>query len=125
MCECQDVMSARRKRIVLEYAEGVGSVTKACREFEVPRSSFYRWKAAFALEGVKGLRKRRPVAWKHPRQLSSESIEKILHRRRHGHVVIRAQPLGRAQRRHGDAAQSADLVQGSGIEGPEPSVSHE
>jgi len=24
MCECQDVMAARRKMIVLEYAEGVG-----------------------------------------------------------------------------------------------------
>ena len=86
MCECQDVMAARRKRIVLEYAEGVGSVTKACREFEVPRSSFYRWKAAFGLEGTKGLRKKRPVAWKHPRQLSSEAIEKILHLRRQYHL---------------------------------------
>jgi transposase InsO family protein len=72
--------------MILEFAEGIGSVTKACREFDVPRSSFYRWKAAFALEGVQGLRKKRPVAWRHPRQLSPETIDKILHLRRQYHL---------------------------------------
>ena len=41
MCECQEILAARRKRIVLEFAQSIGSVSKACVEFQVPRPSFY------------------------------------------------------------------------------------
>jgi transposase InsO family protein len=82
----QDRLAARRKWAVLEYAQATGCVTKACREFKAPRSLFYRWKAAFALEGLKGLQKKRPVARRHPRQLSQEAIDTILHLRRQYHL---------------------------------------
>ncbi|MFC2169817.1 helix-turn-helix domain-containing protein [Acidobacteriota bacterium] len=36
---------------VLEYAQICRSVTEACRDFEVSRSSFYEWKNAFDKEG--------------------------------------------------------------------------
>lgn len=36
----------REKKFILDYAEGIKDVAEACREFGVPRSSFYRWKSA-------------------------------------------------------------------------------
>jgi transposase-like protein len=41
--EAEEELRVRLKLVVLEFASQIG-VTKACREFEVPRSSFYRWK---------------------------------------------------------------------------------
>jgi len=41
--EARKELRARFKFVVLDYAKHVG-VTKACKEFEVPRSSFYNWK---------------------------------------------------------------------------------
>lgn len=39
--EAQEELRVRLKLVVLELAHDLG-VTKACREFNVPRSSFYR-----------------------------------------------------------------------------------
>jgi len=73
--------SVRYKRIVLEIAEALGSDAKSYRDFDVPRSTFYEWKRAFKKEGVAGLIPKKPIAKHHPRQLSCEVIEKILHLR--------------------------------------------
>jgi len=42
--EVREIFIMRRKLVVPEYARHIGSVTKACQEFEVARSSFYEWK---------------------------------------------------------------------------------
>ena len=76
----------RRKLIILEYARLCGNVAKACREFEVPRSSFYKWKKAFDAGGKAGLTRKKPIALSHPGKLSPEVVEKILHLR--GCVII-------------------------------------
>lgn len=73
--------SIQKKKLVLEWAEAFGSVTEACREWDVPRSTFYRWRDAYAEHGEAGLVRKRPIAKSHPRQLSPEVIEKILHLR--------------------------------------------
>jgi transposase InsO family protein len=78
--------TARFKKVVLEIAEGLGSDAKAYREFEVPRSTFYRWKKVYAEEGEAGLVRKKPVARSHPRQLRPEVVEKVLHLRRHYHL---------------------------------------
>jgi len=49
--EVREILKIRFKLVVLDYAHGTGSVTKACRDFEVPRSIFYDWKKAFDKEG--------------------------------------------------------------------------
>jgi transposase InsO family protein len=69
-----------------EAAESLGSDAKAYREFEVPKSSFYRWKKAFAKVGRAGLVRKRPIAKSHPRQIPPEIVEKILHLRRTYHL---------------------------------------
>jgi transposase InsO family protein len=79
--EAREELRTRFKRTVLEYAKYF-SVTKTCREFNVPRSSFYRWKQSYEQEGLAGLQRKKPIAHTHPRKTSPEVIEKILELRR-------------------------------------------
>jgi len=66
---------------VLEYAKDC-SVTQTCRDFKVPRSSFYRWKKKYDQEGRSGLYRKKPIAYSHPRKTAPEVVEKILELRR-------------------------------------------
>lgn len=84
--EVRDALAARRKYQILEYAQAIGNVKEACRDFGVPRSSFYRWKKAYSKEGRAGLVRSKPVAKSHPRQIPPEYVEKILHLRTKYHL---------------------------------------
>jgi transposase InsO family protein len=84
--EVKDILEARRRFIVLEFALKSGNIAKECREFEVPRSSFYRWKKAYEAGGKDALLRKRPVANRHPRQIPPEYVEKILHLRSTYHL---------------------------------------
>jgi transposase InsO family protein len=84
--EVRDALAVRRKAAILEYAQGIGNVREACRDFSVPRSSFYRWKKAFSVEGKAGLVRKKPIARSHPRQIPPEFVEKILHLRTKYHL---------------------------------------
>ena len=75
--EAREELSVRLKLTVLEYAQYFGA-TKACREFNVPRSSFYRWKQTYEHEGQAGLYRKKPIAHSHPRKTAPEVVEKIL-----------------------------------------------
>ena len=63
--------------VVLEIAEQKGA-TKTCKEFNVPRATFYRWKKRYAQEGRSGLARKKPIAYNHPHKTSPEVVEKIL-----------------------------------------------
>jgi transposase len=84
--ESRNILAVRRKMVVLEYARLCENVAMACREFRVPRSSFYRWKKTFEKEGNPGLFPKKPIAKSHPRQIPTEVIEKILHLRSKYHL---------------------------------------
>jgi transposase len=58
-------LKERLELIVLELAEYIG-VEKACKEFEIPRSTFYRWKQKFEQQGPDGLYRKKPVAQNSP-----------------------------------------------------------
>jgi len=75
--EAREELSIRFKLTVLEYAKYFGA-TEACREFNVPRSSFYRWKQTYEQEGQAGLFRKKPIAYSHPRKTAPEVVEKIL-----------------------------------------------
>jgi transposase InsO family protein len=79
--EAREELGIKFKLVVLELADHFG-VTKTCREFNVPRSSFYRWKQKYDKEGPAGLHRKKPIANSHPRKTPSEVIEKILELRR-------------------------------------------
>ena len=75
--EAGEELRVRFKLVVLEQANHFG-VTKTCREFNVPRSTFYRWKQKYDNEGRSGLYRKKPVAHSHQRKTSPEVVEKIL-----------------------------------------------
>ena len=51
----QEELRIRRKLWILDYALMCGNTSEACREFSVPRSSFYEWEKAYELNGRQGL----------------------------------------------------------------------
>ncbi|MCH8328199.1 MAG: helix-turn-helix domain-containing protein, partial [Candidatus Marinimicrobia bacterium] len=55
---------------------------QACRDFNIPDSSFYEWKKAYEKEGKAGLRRKKPVAYSHPKKIPVQVVEKILQIRR-------------------------------------------
>ena len=75
--EVRDALRARRRYVILEYAKDIGNVKRACSDFDVPRSSFYRWKEAYCAEGKTGLLRKKPIANNHPRRIPDEFIEII------------------------------------------------
>jgi len=79
--EAREELRVRLKLVVLELAIDLG-ITKACREFEVPRSSYYRWKQKYEKAGQPGLYRERPIASHHPRRTVPEVVEKILELRK-------------------------------------------
>src|SRR5512139_1058183 len=74
--EAEKELRVRLKLVALELAKQLG-VTKACREFNVPRSSFYRWKQKYEKAGQAGLYREKPVAYSHPSRTFSDVVEKI------------------------------------------------
>ena len=71
--EVRDALAAHRKYVILRYAREFGNVKNVCKEFEVARASFYRWKKAYDAEGKAGLLRKKPVARSHPRQIPAAS----------------------------------------------------
>ncbi len=52
--EAREELSVRLKLTVLEYSRYFVA-TEACREFAVPRATFYRWQQTYEHEGQIGL----------------------------------------------------------------------
>lgn len=74
----REILKVQLKMTVLEYARTCGNVTKACKAFDVPKSSLYYWKKAHDKDGRAGLIRKKPIAHNHQRKLSQMVVEKIL-----------------------------------------------
>ncbi len=75
--EAREELRVRFKQTVLDIAEQTG-VRKTCREFNVPKSTFYDWKTRYDQEGRDGLSRRKPIALTHPGKTNSDVVQKIL-----------------------------------------------
>lgn len=84
--EIRDYLNLQRKLATIKYAAACGNVARACRTFNVPRSSYYRWKKIFDSDGEAGLKQRKPIAKNHPRRISQETVDRILHLRTTYHL---------------------------------------
>ncbi|MBW1684670.1 MAG: helix-turn-helix domain-containing protein [Deltaproteobacteria bacterium] len=49
----------RLSKRVIEYAEKIGNVGRACRHFGIARSTFYLWRDRYRESGDEGLKSRR------------------------------------------------------------------
>ena len=81
-----DEREVRRKLRVLERAEATGNDAKAYRYFDIPKSTFYRWRERYQKYGSQGLVNRKPVACTHPNRTPDEIVEKILYLRKKYHL---------------------------------------
>jgi len=73
--ELRDYLAIQVKLATIEYAASWGNVSRACRTFRVPRSSYYRWIKIYEAEGEDGLKRKRPIAKNHPNRISDSVIE--------------------------------------------------
>ena len=69
---------AHKRLTVLQLAEALGSVSKACRHSGMDRTSFYEWKRRFQTHGLEGLKGLPPVHKYHPQTTPPEVVEKII-----------------------------------------------
>ena len=56
----------RQRLSVLQLAEALGNVSKACRQRGLSRSQFYEYKRRFQTHGIEGLKDLPPIARNHP-----------------------------------------------------------
>lgn len=69
---------AHRRLTLLQLAERLGNVSKACLMHKVSRSQFYEYKRAFQEHGFEGLIDRPPIPGSHPNELSDDTRKRII-----------------------------------------------
>ncbi len=69
---------AQKRLTLLQLAEQLGNVSKACKMHGVSRSQFYEYKRAFQEYGLEGLVDRPPIPGPHPHELSEETRKNIV-----------------------------------------------
>ena len=79
--EAREELRLRFKLLVLELATHFGP-TKTCKDFEVASTTFYEWKKTFKQNGVAGLKRKKPIAFSHPRKVLADVVDKVLYIRR-------------------------------------------
>ena len=76
--EIRAYLSLQKKLFILQCAEKYKPVTKTLKQFNIRKSTFYIWKAAFKKNGENGLIRRSPVAHSHANKIKDEIVEKVL-----------------------------------------------
>ena len=69
---------AQKCLTLLQLAEKLGNVSKACQMHKVSRSQFYEYKRAFQQYGFDGLIDKPPIPGSHPNELSKEVKQRIV-----------------------------------------------
>ncbi len=72
--EVKDEIDLRRKLVVLEFIGVSRNISKECKEFDIPRSSFYSWKKKYDSGGIEELRRKMPIPKSHPKYLSQDVV---------------------------------------------------
>jgi len=69
---------AQKRLTLLQLAEKLGNVSKACRMHGVSRSQYYEYKRSFQTHGLEGLLDKPPLPGPHPNELPEATKEKII-----------------------------------------------
>ncbi len=77
----KDQREIQRKVRILRHPVEIGHVAKACRYFGIGRSSFYRWRQAYAERGEAGLINAPPIPKQHANRTPPEREDKVLYLR--------------------------------------------
>jgi len=75
----KEVLKFRRQLFVLEVIRKSNfTVKQKCKEYGIPRSTFYSWKKKYDLEGEEGLQRKKPIAKNHPKKIPQEVVDKVI-----------------------------------------------
>lgn len=69
---------AQKRLTLLQLAEKLGNVSKACRMHKVSRSQFYEYKRSFQEFGLEGLIDKPPIPGPHPNEISEDIKNRII-----------------------------------------------
>lgn len=69
---------AQKRLTLLQLAEKLGNVSKACTMHKVSRSQFYEYKRDFQKYGFDGLIDKPPIPGPHPNEISQETKDRII-----------------------------------------------
>ena len=69
---------AQKRLTLLQLAEKLGNVSKACKMHKVSRSQFYEYKRSFQEFGLEGLIDKPPIPNSHPAEVPGEIKEKVI-----------------------------------------------
>lgn len=69
---------AQKRLTLLQLAEKLGNVSKACRMHKVSRTQFYEYKRSFQEFGLEGLIDRPPIPGQHPNEISEDVKKRII-----------------------------------------------
>lgn len=69
---------AQKRLTLLQLAEKLGNVSKACQMHKVSRSQFYEYKRSFQEYGFEGLIDRPPIPGPHPNEISENTKNRII-----------------------------------------------
>jgi transposase InsO family protein len=73
-----DEKVARQRLSVLQLAETLGNITKACQQRGMTRTQFYEYKRRFQTHGLEGLKDLPPIPKNHPFTTPPQVVEKIV-----------------------------------------------
>jgi transposase len=76
----------KRKLAVLNHAEEIGNISKACRYFGISRQVFYKWKRLYQLRGDIGLINGKPCPSNPKLRMPAAVVEKIIYLRKTYHL---------------------------------------
>lgn len=69
---------AHKRLTLLQLAEKLGNISKACRMHKVSRSQFYEYKRSFQEFGLEGLVDKPPIPASQPNQITEETKVRII-----------------------------------------------
>ena len=69
---------AHKRLTLLQLAEKLGKVSRACRMHKVSRSQFYQYKRSFQEHGLDGLMDKPPIPGSHPNELPDDVKKRII-----------------------------------------------
>ena len=69
---------AHQRLSVLQLAEALNNVSRACRQRGMTRTQFYDYKRRFELQGMEGLKDLPPIHKSHPQTTPPEVVERIV-----------------------------------------------
>ena len=68
----KEVLRIRSIVTVIEFISKRKNVKDQCKDFGIPRSTYYEWKKKYDLEGKKGLKRKKPIPYSHPTQTAQK-----------------------------------------------------